>query len=524
MIKQFLIAFSVLLVSVNVFSQIDDNIRYFKKSEKIIVHDTNSGFSIETRLEGITGDKYDYIPIYYNPLTRYSDLSLSIYNYHGHLRKKRRPDIERSLVISPYFHTDDSVILVRIAPNTRFVLTYKSYCKELFLLSPLFLKSTNIMTDTLFYDLQIPNHLHLSYDTCNNDSSIAIMVDTIYREESRSFEFTSIAGYEEKTKSNLLLEEDEAELPIIRVIITPKRFIGKEHEYFNNWYLDIISDSTILNEEAKEVVDKLTQDIVDPDSIARKVFIYVRNNIKYIDIFYGAGAYVPNSIGHILHTKQGDCKDMSNLMCQCLKYKGLDARMAVASTFGHISDMDHPSVASGNHVVCAYYLDSSWTVLDATEKSGIPGYPPLSLQNRHIFITGDDGGQFYKMEPLPPDSNKIIRQIDLNINESGTAGSFQFDYHGLSAVFYKDAMREMTSRSTDVYFKVLLEEIGAGLIYDNINYSNTEKTFEIHGDVTLPASSFFTDRENGYLLLNFLPFPLRNTNEKNGYYSAGTNS
>jgi transglutaminase-like putative cysteine protease len=94
---------------------------------------------------------------------------------------------------------------------------------------------------------------------------------------------------------------------------------------------------------------------------------FVQDEVRYLGLEIGPGAYVPRSPASVLARRYGDCKDKSLLLSALLRRMGLDARPALVSTrAGRGLDGRLPSPLAFDHVIMRLKLPGETRWIDPT--------------------------------------------------------------------------------------------------------------------------------------------------------------
>ena len=197
---------------------------------------------------------------------------------------------------------------------------------------------------------------------------------------------------------------------------------------------------------------------------------------------------------------------MSNLLCQSLRAIGFDAQLALSSTIDHRFDLDFPSLASANHVICVLKHDGEWLYLDATERSGFFGHPSRQIQGRSIFIIDEEAGQLQEVPKLQAAENRIEYKLNLNKKGNGLTGNSHFDYHGLSQIDLRAATKRIAENRLERGLKNYLKEQSANLNYEDVELIIDDAHCQIQATVS-SERNFTSIRKKEYLSLAFLPSP-----------------
>ena len=373
---------------------------YYNKDVTFTIHHIDSGYIANTQYYGINPKRNLTASITYDTFETVRNIRLFSINKKGRLKEFKKIEISDTDVLSDVFQTGRRVKSFKIPAETRFMYEYERLSNENIYLSNLpFFGGYN--TDTFNYQITLSPQLHLLFDPQNTDKLAEFNIDSTINEHCKTYLFNGVIQSDalelhSYDHSKYFIKK---EYPYVRLLLTPANYKSREAEYFNSWYLERINTLPGLNDQNKELIDKITKTHENQDSIILSVYNYARKKIKYVDVEIGLGGLIPHNVNYICKKLQGDCKDYSNFMWNALRYKGLDARLAISSTLSHFGDMDFPTISGGNHMICVVKKDTGWIFLDGTETSGIYGLPGRFIQGRHIFILGDSPDIVY-VEPV----------------------------------------------------------------------------------------------------------------------------
>lgn len=290
--------------------------------------------------------------------------------------------------------------------------------------------------------------------------------------------------------------------PALRLIV---HHIKKDAaDYFNDWYRELIRPNSILNQNTKEQIYSLTQELTTDLEKIKAIFDFVKEKINYIAIENGLGAIQARNVNQTLLNKHGDCKDMSLLLCQSLRLLGFDANIALSATVNHAFDLDFPSLASANHAICVLRYNDEEFYLDPTEEKGFFGWPSRQIQGKQIFIINEDAGQIKKLEAIPAEKN--IEQIKFNLQASDRQlkGKVSGVINGFSKISLLSTKR-YHKKPEQATYNYLINQFPK-CSFDQINVQEKEKA--IHFNHHIETAKILTSIKNKtYLSLDFLTLP-----------------
>jgi hypothetical protein len=498
------IALTLWMASVN--SVAGRTVHKFKLTEyheNITVNGIDSGFFNEVILEGVTEADISYYPVFYDK--QLQDVQQIRLYYRSGKRYTEVKDVTiRDQAVEGNFHSSKHLMLIQLKSEVQFKITYRITCHQLIYFSAIpFFSFYSI--DTASYYVCIPNNLCFHYDLVHPDSLKYLQIDTI-----RS---GGIYCFKIKTVPTIVLPDPllalgiykSRKIPIMRISIVPQTYIGKEAQYFSTWFGTHTLDLFALDSAAVNTLESITSGLTSDSDIMKACYRYIKTNFKYIDIEVGMGAFIPHNVNEILRDHQGDCKDLSALLCSMLRYKGINAYMALASTFDHLCDGNFPSLCSFDHMICVIDPCKHPVFLDPTDPLHIIGNPIESLQNRTIFIIDSEHAGFIKVPELELEQNRSNCRIELTLINKELIGNFHYTLEGFSG----NSIRMMHYIYLPGEFdKKMIEYLKSQFnnhAVSNVKTAFTDKAVEICGDLLI-RNLYYSEQNNGYLFLDFLPY------------------
>lgn len=118
---------------------------------------------------------------------------------------------------------------------------------------------------------------------------------------------------------------------------------------------------------------------------ALKLSDWVRENIRYVAVYVGAGGVVPHSAQSVLDNRYGDCKDHVALLEALLKAAGIESSPALINLGNAYALPKVPTLGVLNHVLT--YVPSLDLYLDSTDPSIAAGYLPVADLGKQTVLT-----------------------------------------------------------------------------------------------------------------------------------------
>ncbi|WP_299274478.1 DUF3857 domain-containing transglutaminase family protein [uncultured Psychroserpens sp.] len=211
----------------------------------------------------------------------------------------------------------------------------------------------------------------LYYKTLNCDIKPKIASYNGYKTYNWTTTLTKTPQFEENTPSWYLPYQD--------LFVTD----FKSWDAVVNWALHIYQDDTKLSEALKSKIEHIKNSTEYEGERISATLKFVQNEIRYLGLESGIGAYKPFSPNKVLEQRFGDCKDKSWLMITMLRQMGIEAYpVLINSAFGESLHQFLPSPKAFDHVVVKV-VDSTNTNLfyDPTISNQFGSYKKISFPN-----------------------------------------------------------------------------------------------------------------------------------------------
>jgi len=479
---------------------------YLQESHVFIVSQDGSSFTEELAFSGfMPANTREVISIYFTELEIIKGLDVEIMTANGKEKHLKKKDIILSSVNTSNFYGGIQKYSFELPAETspyQVSYTYTSHHTDLMFLSSLIFYYQS-QESTITYELRVPNSFILSYNiSAELEEKKLVKYTSELRNDYTHHHFNSASD------SRDTIEEDFPYMGRIQTIVHPKN--EEAFAYYNQWYQDLVEPHSLLNETTKAAIEEELADLTTRREKIAALFSLVQRRINYIDFENGIGAIQPRDVNDIFAKKQGDCKDMSNLLTQSLKHVGIEANMAISSTLGHFTDLDFPSLSSANHCICVVPDGEDYFFLDATESNGIFGFPSRQIQGRNVFVINDLSGELVRVPVAKMEDNKVIFQIRLAQKGIDLEGSSTIELNGMSQLSLKNYVQSTTKDITTQNIETYYSSQSNNLKYSDLELSIEDDKTSISSK--LKSSRIFTDiGKKYYLSLNFLPFPHEHT-------------
>ena len=230
-------------------------------------------------------------------------------------------------------------------------------------------------------------------------------------------------------------------------------------------------------------------------------------NLQYISIDIGVGygnGMIPRPSNMVLNRGYGDCKDKANLMRAMLKALKIEAYpIAIYSGDPTYVREEWASPGQFNHCIIAVKVGDETVaptiithpklgrllIFDATDPYTPVGDLPDYEQGSFALIMAGENGGLAKMPITPPESNLVLRNVEVNLGSDGSIkGSIRETTNGQESTFSRAQRRIL---SADAYNKMIEAWLtrgatGAQLVKLTQNDKLADASFDLNVEFSAP--------------------------------------
>jgi transglutaminase-like putative cysteine protease len=315
------------------------------------------------------------------------------------------------------------------------------------------------------------------------------------------------------------------------------------YKAYSNWIKDVNKEE---NTELKAITDSLVKDIESRNEKAKRIFYWVQNNIKYVAFEDGMGGFIPREASIVMLKRYGDCKDMSSIITQMLRYAKVPAYLTwIGSRKLPYTYEEMPNLSADNHMI-ASFLDDNDEIrfLDAVGTYTPFGFSTSFIQGKQALIGITPDSFMLKTVPIIPSSMNLRSDtVKLKFDDENLlTGNGILKLSGYSKLNFvygllnksEDKRIEWLRSSiqkgsnkfliTDAIFENLENRDGNAIIKYNFNLNdyiqkhNNEWFINLHLDKNLIFGKIQIDKRNGIPLETehlvhhhyYVEFPINN--------------
>jgi hypothetical protein len=239
---------------------------------------------------------------------------------------------------------------------------------------------------------------------------------------------------------------------------------------FAAWYLRISSGSDVAGPGVKERAAQVTAGLKTDREKLRALFENV-SKVHYAAIELGVGAYRPHTAEWVLEHNYGDCKDKANLLLALARQVGIDGKFVLLNRTSS-TDRSFPGFQF-NHAIAYFPSIDGGVWCDATDEITAFGQlPPGDVGRDGLLVSASP---VFATVPVPPAQATQLRE-HLVIDPSGkTPGKWTVDAQGIVDYDLRAAVRTLTARQSDAFFRRELVEAVPGATMTDYSLSDLEQ-------------------------------------------------
>lgn len=231
------------------------------------------------------------------------------------------------------------------------------------------------------------------------------MAPPVIKKEGERTTYTWKTSYTEILKQESFAPHNYDRIGYVQVI--PENFnYYREGSYlswdsYGNWLNSLSTHKDQLPEEEKRKILAMVTDKKDTIEIIKKLYHYLQDNTRYVNVSLGTGGMVPHDAVYVAENKYGDCKALTNYMKAMLDLMNIPSFCADiyrSDKARHIFE-DFPS-QQFNHVFLGIPMSNDTIWLENTSRINPFGYVETTDQHKSILIVKKDGSYVSKSPAL----------------------------------------------------------------------------------------------------------------------------
>lgn len=260
----------------------------------------------------------------------------------------------------------------------------------------------------------------------------------------------------------------------------------------SKWYCSLMKKADNQMPDAlKTIADSISRSFSDEESKVKAVYYWVQDNIRYISIQEGMGGFIPATVQSCFQQRYGDCKAVSNMTHQMLKYMGIPANLALVGTREiPYSYRKIPGTFIDNHMIAMYKsAKNGWQILDATGKFVPYSSVPSFIQGKEILIVNEDCSyEIFDVPVIESKNNVSIDSLVISIDNTLIKGKGVEKYGGQENIDINDLLMSLNAEELEKFY---LNHFRRGsnkctvLNYASKNLGNRSENVELNYEIEL---------------------------------------
>ncbi|WP_290841072.1 DUF3857 domain-containing protein [Flavobacterium sp.] len=192
------------------------------------------------------------------------------------------------------------------------------------------------------------------------------------------------------------------------------------------------------NADLKALSNEITTGASNDEEKVKKIFYWVKDNIKYIAFENGYEGFIPREASLVYERKFGDCKDMANLISSMSAYAGIKGVSVcwIGTREIPYSYKELSTPAVDNHMIAVFKDNGKYTFLDATDRETRFGIPTSFIQGKEALVSNGEQYEIVEVPIVASDDNGTVEKIRLTLDKDKLLGSATVDYSGFSRSHY----------------------------------------------------------------------------------------
>jgi hypothetical protein len=229
--------------------------------------------------------------------------------------------------------------------------------------------------------IEVPRGDELEYKVVN-DSLVPRITLT---ESGREYSF-SWKEYTPLTRRATVSKKNSAPGILARVRPADSRSHKDAWQDFGDWYLSLIETKLLPDERISKLAADVTQGKETGKEKMDAIFEYCQRNVRYEQVYFAQGEFIPNDVATVFSRKYGDCKDYSSLIVAMGRSVGLEPTVALCYRGRGVEFQEDMAVSQFNHLIAYYQEDGKDFWYDGTNRTGLPGITTKDLVNGTALV------------------------------------------------------------------------------------------------------------------------------------------
>ncbi|WP_202702564.1 DUF3857 domain-containing protein [Flavobacterium sp. UGB4466] len=268
---------------------------------------------------------------------------------------------------------------------------------------------------------------------------------------------------------------------------------AKTWKEFGKWWGDkILFGTEDIPEETKVKMKALVGNEKDAIEIAKIIYKYLQQKVRYVAIHEGIGGWKPMLAKDVDRLGYGDCKALTNYTKALLKCVGVESYYTKLYGDSYKMDIRSDFVSQqGNHIILAIPTGDSYTWLECTSQDNPFGYQGTFTDDRDVLVIKPEGGEIVRTKVYADEGNTQNEKGTYTIDENGHfSGSVLIHSEG-SQYASKTRIEHLQPTEKEAHYKEYWDNIN-NLKLGKMALTNNKEAIRFTEDVQLSALNYAT--------------------------------
>lgn len=426
------------IVEYNTIIRVKDNNLTEEKSFLIQINDKQS-------------DWLSDISILYDKNTKLDILEAFIINPNGAVVRKlnNKEIITKSYISDGSFFEDNMVKNFSLKWNEypyRIKYSYRKTTNKFMIITSWYpLVLPNVSTGKASLSVQMPSDYKVNiYSSGNLNHTIDSLKDSYVL----SWNISDVAPIRQENFAPPFQEL----VPGVRIV--PKVFKYGVTGSFDNWSTfglwqeEMNKNLVSLPYSEQYVVDTIVNSVSDKKEVIRRLYHYMQNNTRYINVTIDIGGFQPYPASYVSANKYGDCKALTIFMKALLKHAGINSFYTLIYAGSNPVRIKREFIAPQfNHVILCVPVEGDTLWLENTVNYLPCNYFGTFTQNRYGLLSDGNKSTLIKTPALRQEDVLEKSSYHFILNQMGTGkGYLTKEMHGSEfekyAYLYNENIKE----------------------------------------------------------------------------------
>jgi hypothetical protein len=226
-------------------------------------------------------------------------------------------------------------------------------------------------------------------------------------------------------------------------------------------YYDGAKPMLAVTSEIERLAAEITAGKTGAREQTQAIFDWVSRNIRYVNVTFGNGRYVPNDTHTILARRFGDCKDHAVLLSALLAAKGIDSEQVLIGLNAEYRLPKTPLLQAFNHVIV--YVPALDRYLDPTVAFGSFAHLPIKDLGKPVVRVSEHGATLARTPAPGIDDNVVNLDTRVTMTRAGRQqGRTTIEARGGFADLLRAFLEQAEVKGKDVQMANLAKLRGVG--------------------------------------------------------------